>query len=84
MVVLAVLSAVIGVLIWKFVTSRRLSTGDLRDIPALVKPVGVVTHAIEQTIEKGVVKTMDATNVVIHKVTHPREPHPDATKPKID
>jgi len=84
MVVLAVLSAIIGVLLWKFATSRRLSTGDVRDIPTLVKPVGVVTHAIEQTIEKGMAKTMDATNVVIHKVTHPRasEPPSESGKPK--
>ena len=86
MVILAVLSAVIGVLLYKFATSRKLSTGDVRDIPTLVKPVGLVTHAIEQTIEKGVAKTMDATNVVIHKVTHPRatEPSGEALKPKPD
>ena len=88
MVILAVLSAVIGVLLFKFATSRRLSTGDVRDIPSLVKPVGVVTHAIEQTIEKGVAKTVDATSVVIHKVTHPfsaeTPPAGDGAKGKAD
>jgi len=71
-VVVAVLSAVVGIVIYKFATSRRLSTGDIRDIPVYVKPVGVVTHAIEQTIEKSVAKTVETTTELIQKVTHSR------------
>lgn len=80
MIALALLSAVIGVVIYKFVTTRRYSTGDVSQIPTIVKPVGAVTQAVEQTIEKGVAKTIKATAAVVEKVTHPmgRAPKPDA------
>ena len=80
LVAVAVLSALFGIILYKFLTSRTLSTGDPEQIPMLAKPVGVVTHAVEQTIEKAVEKTKD----VLDKVTHPfghaepaRPPGPD-------
>ena len=80
MVVVAILSAVIGLLLYKFATSRKYSTGDMAEIPTLVKPVGAVTQAVEQTIEKGVAKTIKTTAAVVEKVTHPlgRAPKPEA------
>jgi membrane protein DedA with SNARE-associated domain len=71
MVIVAILAAISGVAIYKFFSSRKLSTGDVSEIPVYVKPVGVVTHAIEQTIEKGVAKTIETTAAVVDKVTHP-------------
>ncbi|OWK47276.1 DedA family protein [Fimbriiglobus ruber] len=68
--ILAVLSAVIGVAIYKFATTRRLSTGSMEEIPAYAKPMGAVTHAIEKTIEKTVGKTIETTVHVLDKVTH--------------
>ena len=67
LVAVAVLSALLGIILYKFLTSRTLSTGDPEQIPLLAKPVGVVTHAVEQTIERAVEKTVD----VLDKVTHP-------------
>jgi membrane protein DedA with SNARE-associated domain len=84
MIVVAVLAAAAGILAYKFFTNRKLSTGDMSEIPAYAKPVGVVTHAIEQTIEKSVVKTLETTAAVVDKVTHPmgRGPkHPDGKEP---
>ena len=67
MVILAILSAAGGVVIYKFLTSWNLATGSVEDIPAYAKPVGVVTNAIEKTVEK----TIEKTASVIVKVTHP-------------
>jgi hypothetical protein len=58
-----------------------LSTGDVEEIPIYVKPVGVVTHAVEQTIEKAVGKTAKAAAVVVDKVTHPLGHHPKPPPP---
>ena len=70
-VILAILSAASGVVIYKFLTSWKLSTGNVEDIPAYAKPVGVVTNAIEKTVEKTIGKTIEKTAIVIDKVTHP-------------
>ena len=85
MIVVAVLSAVIGLLVYKFATSRKYSTGDMAEIPTLVKPVGAVTQAVEETIEKGVAKTIKTTAAVVEKVTHPhgRAPKQDAPPPQV-
>ena len=52
----------------------------MAEIPTLVKPVGAVTQAVEETIEKGVAKTIKTTAAVVEKVTHPlgRAPKPEA------
>jgi membrane protein DedA with SNARE-associated domain len=79
MVIMAVVAAIGGVVLYKFLSSRRLSTGDPEEIPIYVKPVGVVTHAVEQTIEKAVGKTVEvsakAAAAVVDKVTHPLGHH---------
>ena len=71
MVILAILSAAGGVVIYKFLTSWNLATGSVEDIPAYAKPVGVVTNAIEKTVEMTIEKTIEKTASVIDKVTHP-------------
>lgn len=71
MILVAVLAAVLGAVLYKFITSRKLSTGNVEDIPTIVKPVGAVTHAVERTIEMTVDKTFETAAVMIDKVTHP-------------
>lgn len=88
LVMVAVLSAVGGVILYKMLSTRQLSTGDVREIPSLVKPVGVVTHAVEQTVEKAVGKTMQMGAKVADRMIHPlggpkKPPHeaPDQPPP---
>ena len=64
------LGLVAAFVIYKFVTSRSVSTGDVKEIPIYIKPVGVVTHAVEQAVEKTVAKTVQTAAMVVDKVTH--------------
>lgn len=75
LVAVAVLSAVGGVVLYKLLGSRQLSTGDVKEIAPLVKPVGVVAHAVEQTVEMAVGKTIHTAAIVADKVIHPRGGH---------
>lgn len=83
MVLVAVLSAVLGVLAYRFFTTRTLSTGDPAQIPGYAKPVGAAAHAVEVVVEKAVGKTAHVTKDVIDKVTHPhhRPPHTEVAAP---
>jgi hypothetical protein len=84
LIIVAVLAAVGGALLYKLLVGRKVSTGDPDDIPSLVKPVGAVTHAVEQTIEKTVERTGSAAAFVFDKVTHPfghHEKAPSSTTP---
>lgn len=67
-VIVGVLAAVAGFVVYKLFWKRKLSTGDMADVPGLMKPVGAVTHAIEQGIEKVV-------DVVTHPLGHKPRPH---------
>jgi hypothetical protein len=75
MVAVVVLAAVGGVVLYKVLAHRKLSTGDVEEIPPYVKPVGKVTHAVEQAVEKAVGKTVQVSAkvgaAVVDKVTHP-------------
>ena len=64
------LGLVAAFVIYKFATSRSISTGDVKEIPIYIKPVGVVTHAVEQVFEKTVQKTVQTAAMVVDKVTH--------------
>ncbi|MFO0848817.1 MAG: DedA family protein [Gemmataceae bacterium] len=77
LVLVAVLAAVGGVVLYKLLVGRTLSTGAVEEIPAVVKPVGVVTQAVEQAIEKTVGKTVETAAKVVDKVIHPHG-HPAA------
>lgn len=89
--VLAVLAAVGGVILYRLFVGRKVSTGDPEDIPALVKPVGTVTHAVEQTIEKTAERTGAAAAYMLDKMREkkgeaddakrPDEPHPVTVEP---
>lgn len=62
LVIVAVLAAISGGLIYRLLTSRRSITGSPEDVPIEMKPVGVVTQAVEQAVE-----------YAIDKVTHRHE-----------
>jgi hypothetical protein len=51
--------------------NRKLSTGDVEQIPPYVKPVGKVTHAVEQAVEMAVQKTVQTIPKVVDRVAHP-------------
>jgi membrane protein DedA with SNARE-associated domain len=83
MAVAAVLAAVGGIIVYKLLVNRTLSTGDVEEIPTIVKPVGAVTHAVEQTIERAVGTTVATAAKVVDVVTHPlghgpKPPPPDS------
>jgi membrane protein DedA with SNARE-associated domain len=49
LVVVAVLSGVSGVLIYKYAMSRKVSTGDPPQVPQIIsRPAGAVVHAVEK------------------------------------
>jgi membrane protein DedA with SNARE-associated domain len=73
--VAAVLAAIGGVLLYKMLANRKISTGDVDEISTFIKPVGVVTHAIEQSVEKSVSVATQAAARVVDKVTHPMGHH---------
>lgn len=74
MILMAVLAAFLGIMLYRFLTTRTLSTGDPEQIPMYAKPVGAVASRVEQAVEKAVEKTMVTTRGVFDKVAHPRGP----------
>jgi membrane protein DedA with SNARE-associated domain len=57
LVVVAVLSAVVGALIQKYVLSRPVSTGEAPHVPKIIaKPAVAVGHAVERAVERAVEK----------------------------
>jgi membrane protein DedA with SNARE-associated domain len=71
MAIAVALAAVGGVVLYKLLVRRKLSTGDVEEIPPYVKPVGKVTHAVEQAIEMAAQKTVQTIPRVVDRVTHP-------------
>ncbi|MCZ2341194.1 MAG: DedA family protein [Bacteroidales bacterium] len=82
LVAVALLSAILGVVLYKFLTSRTLSTGDPEQIPMYAKPVGVATHVVEQGIEKAVEKTVGVIDLMTHPHRKPAEFPPQTVKPE--
>ncbi|MCS6864359.1 MAG: DedA family protein [Gemmataceae bacterium] len=55
LVVVAVLSAIAGALIQKYILSRPVSTGDPPHVPNIIaKPAAAVGHAVEKVVERAV------------------------------
>jgi hypothetical protein len=53
LVMVAILSAVAGALIQKFIISRHVSTGEAPHVPKIIsKPAEAVAHVIESAVEK--------------------------------
>jgi len=74
--VAAVLAAISGVVLWKVLANRKISTGNMDDVSKLLKPVGAVTQALEVSIEKTVGATVGTAARIVDKVTHPHGHHP--------
>jgi membrane protein DedA with SNARE-associated domain len=70
-VIVGVLTVVALVVVYKLFWKRKLSTGDMADVPGIMKPVGAVTHAIEQGIERTMETGYAAAAKVVDVVTHP-------------
>jgi membrane protein DedA with SNARE-associated domain len=86
MAVTAVLAAVGGAIFYRLFAGRKVSTGDPEEIHPLVKPVGTVTHAVEQTLEKTVERTGEAAAYVLDKMRREKDQledakHPDKPRP---
>lgn len=71
MAVAVVLAAIGGVVVYKVLANRTISTGDVEQIPPYAKTVGKVTQAVESAIEMTVEKTFETAAKVFDKVTHP-------------
>lgn len=69
--IMVVLAAVCGVVLYKVLANRKVSTGDVDDISSYVKPVGAVANAIERTVEKTAGMTAVGAAYVYEKVKHP-------------
>ncbi len=82
MAIAAVLAAISGIVLYKVLANRKISTGDMDDIPNYVKPVGAMTQAVEVAIEKTVERTIGTAVMVLDKVKHPLgHAHPPHEKP---
>lgn len=85
LVMVGVLSAVAGVILYKFFGTRRVSTGNPGSLPNIIsKPGAAIGHAIEKTVEITIEKPIGKTVDVFDKVTHgsklmapPPDPSPD-------
>jgi membrane protein DedA with SNARE-associated domain len=57
LIIVTILAALGGVIIYRILTSRQKSvTGSPEEIPPEMKPVGAVTHAVEQAVEHAIDK----------------------------
>jgi membrane protein DedA with SNARE-associated domain len=53
MVIVAILSAVAGIIVWKFLSNWRVVTGETEKVPKIiVKPVESLTHVLENAIDR--------------------------------
>jgi hypothetical protein len=69
LIIVAILAAISGGIAYRILTTRRGVTGSPEDVPMEMKPVGVVTHAVEQAVE-----------FAIDKVTHGKQ-HSESPPP---
>jgi len=82
LIIVGVLSAVIGVILYRFFVYRtQVATGDRTDLPMYAKPVEKVTQAIENVAERALDKMEHAVGHAIEKVTHHRQPDEAGQKP---
>jgi membrane protein DedA with SNARE-associated domain len=63
LLVVGILSAIGGVVLYRLFIDRVVTTGDSKDVPKIVKPVEKVTEAVEHAMEK-------AIDVVVHRGHH--------------
>jgi membrane protein DedA with SNARE-associated domain len=74
LVMVAVLSAVAGALIYKYLLTRKVSTGERPHVPDIIaKPAEAVVHAVELAVEKVTHRHERAAD---HHSASPPDPHP--------
>ena len=79
--IMLILTVICTVVLYKVFGNRKVSTGDVDEIPSYVKPVGAVVNSIEHAVEKTVGKTVGGAAYMYEKVKHPLGgPHPPAEK----
>lgn len=78
LIAFGVLSAAVGVVLYKLASNRKVATGSSSEVPIYNKPVEKVTEAVEKTVEKAVVKTYD---MVTHRLHHDKPHETPPTKP---
>lgn len=89
MAIAAVVAAVGGVILYKLLSNRNLSEGNVEEIPTVMKPVGAVTAAVEKGVEKtfemGAAVAVKTAHVMVDKALHPlghaKPPAPEAAAP---
>ncbi len=74
LVVYGVLSAAVGIVLYKLFFDRKTATGSPKEVPMFAKPVERVTEAVEHVVEKAAAKAYD---VVVHRGHHDRDKSPD-------
>ena len=71
-----ILCSVGGVVLYRLFIDRRVTTGESKDVPMIVKPVEKVTEAMEHAVEK-------AFDAVVH-MGHGEDRHRAEEKPKAE
>jgi membrane protein DedA with SNARE-associated domain len=86
MAIAAVVAAVGGIILYKLLTTRTITEGNLEEIPTVMKPVGAVTAAVEKGVEKtieiGASAAVKAASVVVDRAMHPLGHHPKPPAPE--
>jgi membrane protein DedA with SNARE-associated domain len=72
LVIVGVLSAIAGVFLYRFLGSRRVTTGAHSEVPLLNRPVEMVTEAATHAVEKTVHVAAQAVEKTLEAVTHHR------------
>jgi hypothetical protein len=76
LLVFGILCAVGGVILYRLLINRRVTTGESKDVPMIVRPVEKVTEAMEHAVEK-------AFDAVVH-MGHGEEKHKTEENPKAE
>jgi membrane protein DedA with SNARE-associated domain len=81
LIAFGLLSAVVGIVLYRIAVNRRVATGTQAEVPIYNKPVEKVTEAAEHAVEAAIKKTID----VVSNLSHGDKP-PEATAvpPKAD
>ncbi|QEL14698.1 DedA family protein [Limnoglobus roseus] len=74
-----ILSAAVGIVLYKLFFDRKTATGSPKEVPILAKPVEKVTEAVEHVVEKAATKAYD---VVVHHIHHDAKPPEDGGPPE--
>ncbi|MBL8865862.1 MAG: DedA family protein [Gemmataceae bacterium] len=74
LLVFGILCAVGGVILYRLLINRRVTTGESKDVPMIVRPVEKVTEAMEHAVEK-------AFDAVVHMGHAEEKPKAEGSKP---